>query len=204
VRSATDELVWDYGERVVQARSPRSQGLVGWAGSPGGRSWSLPAIEMEVETPFVSLLATSLDDLPLAESGHILITALARDRQTGSRYNSDGSQLEALGGPPLLLEPVQARLTFAGPEILSARRLDIHGVPFGEPIEHTADTITIDGRWQSYLFEVRRDVASPAPTATESAREPTPTRTAPRATPTAFRPQEGARLALPWLLRGSR
>ena len=204
VRSATDELVWDYGQRVVQARSPRSQGLVGWAGAPGGRSWTLPAIEVEVETPFVSLLATSLDDRPLTESGHILVTALARDRQTGARYSADGSRLEAMGGPPLLLEPVQATLRFEGPAIRSAHRLDIHGVPFGAPIEHTADTITIDGRWASYLFEVRRDVASPAPTATELPREPSPTSSAPRATPTAFSPQEGTRLALPWLLRGSR
>ena len=51
VRSATDELRWHYGDRVVEARSARSQGLIGWAGASDGRTWALPALTAEVETP---------------------------------------------------------------------------------------------------------------------------------------------------------
>ncbi len=209
IRSATDQLEWDYGRRVVQARSPRTQGVIGWAGADGGETWSLPALEVTVRTPFVSLLLTSLDDRVLVESGHILVTALARDQQTGARYSADGSRLEALGGPPLLLEPVQADLRFTGPSITSAHRLDIHGVPIGEPIEHDADSVTLDGRWASYQYEIRRDVAptestpsaSPVPSPIPS-REPT---RGPAPTALATQPPTGDMppLALPWLARGS-
>jgi hypothetical protein len=112
VRSATQELTWDYGNEVVTLAAPKSQAIVGRA---GGRTIELPGVRAEVKTPAVSLLFTPLDDAPLAESRRILITALARDKQSGSRYSADGSRLEAVGTAPLLLEPVQATLKFAGP-----------------------------------------------------------------------------------------
>ena len=65
----------------------------------------------------MSLLFTPLDDQPLVESKHILITAMARDAQTDTRYSADGTQLLDAGRPPLMMEPVQATLTFKGPPI---------------------------------------------------------------------------------------
>jgi len=155
VRSTTGELVWDYRGRVVTVASPRTQAVIGFA---GGRRFDLPGIAVEVgATPFVSLLVTALDDRPIAESAHILVTALARDRQAGARYSADGSRLEEVGGPPLLLEPVQARLTFKGPPIRSARAVDIHGVPTDVEVERSGDTVVIDGRYATYYYEVRRE-----------------------------------------------
>ena len=62
-----------------------------------------------------------------------LITALARDRQTGSRYNAARDRLEAVGGPPLLLEPVQANPTIIEDNcFIGARSEVVEGVIVGE------------------------------------------------------------------------
>ncbi|CAN5421947.1 hypothetical protein BH23VER1_BH23VER1_11380 [soil metagenome] len=154
VRSLTGELEWDYGREVITIGTPKTQGVVGKA---GGRAFQLPGVRAEFKTPFVSTLFTPLDDLPLAESKHILITALARDMQRGARYNADGTELEAVGTAPLMLEPVEATLRFEGEMPASVRALDHYGVPTGQEVEVGADgTIEIDGTYRSYYYEIRR------------------------------------------------
>jgi hypothetical protein len=196
VTSNTDELTWDYAGRVVTVRADKTQAVMGFA---GGKRFDLPAaaVEVDADTPFVSLILTALDDRPLRSSAHILVTALARDRQLGARYNEDGSQLLDTGGPPLLLEPVQARITFKGPTVLSARPLDVYGVPVASEVERTGSRITIDGRYATYHYEVRRlgGTATAAPT-----RSPTATRT-PGATTTPPVEPRGV-LFMPWLATG--
>jgi len=78
VKSITGQLTWDYGKRVVTVQSDKTQAVIGFA---GGGSYDLPGVDVKVRTPFVSLIFTPLDDKPLAESAHILITAMARDKQ---------------------------------------------------------------------------------------------------------------------------
>lgn len=153
VRSMTGELSWHYGRRVVAIHTEKTQGIVGFA---GGGSYSLPGVRVEVKTPFVSLLFTPLDDEPLAASEHILVTAMARDSQTGARYNADGTQLLDAGRPPLLMEPVQAELEFKGSPIRSVRVVDVYGVPTENEVERDGNRVTIDGRYGTYYYEVKR------------------------------------------------
>ena len=81
----------------------------------------------------------------------------ARDKQTGSQFNDDWSQLITMGGPPLLMEPVQATLAFRGDRLTTVRPLDFNGVPKSESIATSADgSFRIDGRFQTYYYEVRR------------------------------------------------
>jgi hypothetical protein len=154
ITSSTGELVWRYGDRIVEVRSPKTQGVIGFA---GGKTIKLPGATVTIDTPFVSLLLTPLDNLDLAASRHILITAMARDKQTGSEFNADWSQLTAMGGPPLLMEPVQATIKLAGAKPQQVRALDLYGVPKGDPLEATADGgVRIDGRWGTYYYEINR------------------------------------------------
>jgi hypothetical protein len=153
VRAVTGQLSWNYAKRVVAVHTQKTQGVIGFA---GGGTYHLPAVEVAVKTPFVSLLLTPLDDRPLADSRQILITAMARDAQTGTQYSADGQRLLNAGRPPLLMEPVQATLTLEGPPIRSLRAVDIYGVPTERQVEHRDNTFTIDGRYQAYYYEVRR------------------------------------------------
>jgi hypothetical protein len=153
VRSMTGQLTWHYGKRVVVIQTPQTQGIVGFA---GGGSYRLPGVHVRIATPFVSLLFSPLDDRPLVESQHVLITAMARDAQTGARYSADGKQLLDAGRPPLTMEPVQATLTFQGSPIATVKAVDIYGVPTDQAVPHERNTFTIDGRYATYYYEVKR------------------------------------------------
>lgn len=154
VKSATGELAWDYGRQVVTLSAPRTQAIIGRA---GGRKFDLPGVTATVKTPFVSLILTPLDDQPLDRSKQVLITAMARDRQTGTLYSEDRRTLLAKGGPPLLMEPVEATLKLSGSAPAEVRALDIYGVPTPRRVPVAADgAFVIDGRYQTYYYEVKR------------------------------------------------
>lgn len=154
VRSNTGQLAWDYARRVVVVRSSKTQGIIGFA---AGETYDLPGVAIrKIDTPFVSLLLTPLDNRPLVESEHILITAMARDKQYGATYNSDGTELLDAGGPPLLLEPVQATISIKGGPLASVKVVDVYGVPTDRELDRTDNTFRIDGRYASYYYEVTR------------------------------------------------
>ncbi len=154
ITSTTGQLQWNYGDRYVEVRTARTQAVVGFV---GGRTVKLPAVTAAVRTPFVSLIFTPLDNLELARSKHILITAMARDKQKGAKFNADWSKLITVGGPPLLLEPVQATIKLAGAEPQSIRPLDVYGVPIAEKVKIKADgTFQIDGTYAACYYEIKR------------------------------------------------
>ncbi|MCB0216315.1 MAG: hypothetical protein KDH92_06745 [Chloroflexi bacterium] len=201
VSSSTGELRWDYDKRVVTVSAPRTQAVIGFA---GGGSYDLPDARIEVTTPFVSLILTALDQRPIGESAEILVTALARDQPSGARFSADGSRLENFGNPPLMQEPVQARITLPGARLISARPLDLHGVPLDREVERAANSVTIDGRYRAWRYLLRRDPpASSTPTAgAEPSVTPAVSPTGSRATPapTGLPPALGP-IHLPWLAR---
>jgi hypothetical protein len=87
----------------------------------------------------------------------MLITALAQDKQTGTRYNADGTRLEATGTAPLLLEPVQGTLKIAGAKPQKVTPCDHYGVPMAQQVAVGADgTFAIDGRYRAYYYFVER------------------------------------------------
>ncbi|MFN2251621.1 MAG: hypothetical protein ACK2UL_06855 [Anaerolineae bacterium] len=181
--SSTGQLEWDAQRGLVIVRADRTQGVVGFA---GGDRHDVPAASLYVDTGFVSLLLTALDDRPLTSSGHVLVTALARDRQAGARYSTgaDGQvALESLGGPPLLMEPVQATIAFSGAAVTSAVALDVNGVPTGRQVERSGNSIRLDGRYATHYYELKTVNYQPAPGTSEP---PTPSATATgaRASPT--------------------
>jgi hypothetical protein len=154
LQSATGELTWDYGHQVITVHTPKTQAIIG---RTNGQTFRLPGVTATFKTPFVSVIFTPLDDQPLAESRHILITALAQDKQTGARYNADGTILESTGTAPLLLEPVQASLQFAGAKPVKVRALDHYGAPNGKMVPVGADgSVVIDGTYRAYYYDVMR------------------------------------------------
>ena len=154
VTANTGELSWNYGDRHISVSATKTQGVVGFA---GGHAFDLPDVDIEVTTPFVSLLVTALDNRSISESGKVLVTAVARERWTGSEIEGvgDDANLNALGGPPLMMEPVQASLTF-GAAFDSAEALDVHGRRTERALTPNDDgAYVIDGRYATmyYLFE---------------------------------------------------
>jgi hypothetical protein len=155
VLSNTGQLTWDYARQVVTVHSDKTQGIIGFA---GGDTYDLPGVTVKnIQTPFISLLFTPLDNLPLVDSEHILITAMAQDKQLGAVYNDNGTELIEAGGPPLLLEPVRATITLKGSPVDSVKVVDTFGVPINQEIDHTNNTFVIDGRYATYYYQVKRN-----------------------------------------------
>ena len=156
IQSVTGELVWDYGNERVQVRGPKTQALLG---RYEGTSTDLPSVRVsDVKTPMMSLIFTPLDDQPLTSSKRILITAMARDKQTGAQYSDDGTKLITAGTAPLLMEPVQATLKFAGTKPERVTPCDHYGAPIpGKSVPVAADgSIAIDGTYRAYYYEIGR------------------------------------------------
>lgn len=150
ITSLGGDLRWDVPGRFATVRSAGTQGVVGFA---GGQTLDLPDATIALHTDYAVLLLTALDGRPLAESERILLSAVARDRQTGAEYNADDTELLSVGGPPLLMEPVVADLQVAGLSRVVA--LDVDGVERVEvPVADGA--FTIDGRWKTCWYLLLR------------------------------------------------
>jgi hypothetical protein len=113
VRSATGQLAWRYGggRGYWTANTPGTRAVVGFA---GGRTHALGAVRLRLETPFAVAFVTSLDrDRPVERARRVLVTAVARARNTGMRLGTDSAgapRLLAAGGAPVLMEPVRLAL----------------------------------------------------------------------------------------------
>jgi len=157
IDSVTGELSWDTTARVVTVDTASTQGVIGWA---GGNSYALGDFSVDVTTDFVSLLFTALDGTTFSDAERVLVTAMARDQQLGSEYDSTGETLDEVGGPPLLLEPVQATIRPTTGVAISVTPLDPYGVPTEGSVPVDDDgTFTIDGRYRAthYLVELQGD-----------------------------------------------
>jgi hypothetical protein len=153
ITSSTGQLAWDYGRERILVLTEKTQGVIGKAAG----AVKLPAVELKVKTGFVSLIFTPLDDLPLAQSKSILITALAQDKQTGAKYSDDGTKLLSVGTAPLLLEPVEATIRIAGAAPVSVTPADHYGMPMKSKLAVEAGgAFQIDGRSRAYYYHVQR------------------------------------------------
>ena len=127
VRSATGELVWDYGAGLVTINTPRTQGAAGFLAKAG--AIRLKDVTIESKNDFGSILVTSLDGKPIRESARLLIQVMTEERPYGWATKSQGAMhgITGLGGHPLNLRTIEAAVTLHGRPRLTARPLDPHG-----------------------------------------------------------------------------
>ena len=86
--------------------------MVGFA---AGKTHALGAVELQIETPFAVVFMTALGEgASVAEAGRLLVTTVARARNTGMRYSEDGTRLLNVGRAPIRLEPVRLALRLDG------------------------------------------------------------------------------------------
>jgi hypothetical protein len=146
-RSVTGELTWSWGEGYVVVDTPRTQAVGGYVGGVPIRTRDAV---FEVETPYGAVFVTSVEDeAPVASSRRLLVTALGRARNTGTRYGNAADRAETadrhaseirlppaqrvavleVGGPPILTEPIVGRVSLQidHPGVAKAWVLDDRG-----------------------------------------------------------------------------
>ena len=176
IASATHQLRWRPATATQRGRvtidTPGTQGLVGFASD---ETITLSDVAVRPRTGFVSLLVTSRDrDAPIARADSLLITAVARARNTGMVYGEDGQTLIQVGHAPVLMEPVEATITLRAtrhdhpPTVWvldhaghkTPRRLAVHRVEGKRPGEDNSGwrfELTPEDRTIYYLVQWTRD-----------------------------------------------
>ncbi len=111
ITACTGQLKWTYGAKpFITIDTDGTKGVVGFA---GGGSYALHDITIAPKSEFASVLLTSLDKAKtLADCHAALICATAREVNSGFSYLDFNHQVLAVGKPPIMMEPVQATITF--------------------------------------------------------------------------------------------
>ena len=161
--SDTRQLAWHSSSQhsgLVTIDTPRSQGIIGFVRSNGESVSNLAA---QVENSFCTILLSSFDERPIAQSSRLLLVAGGRVENTGQQWNTAGTDVTNWGDSPTLVEQVKGTLTLrhiehahavhvlpidgagqaAGPPIQATKEGDSWRIPLGQTVT-TWYEVTVD------------------------------------------------------------
>ena len=144
VTSNTGQLYWDEkGKGYFTINSPGTKGIVGFAKD---KTFDLDGIKLKTSNDFAIILISSLDKYQgINKAKRILITAIARAKNTGMEYNKEHTELLDAGKAPLLIEPVRFSLSTSRKKAPRITVLDHYGNKTPEIINYGGEEIIIDG-----------------------------------------------------------
>jgi hypothetical protein len=108
VRSDTGELWRSWVKRIGTIDTPRTKAAYGFLGDAG--TITLKGLELEVKTDFAVIALSSLTDDATENSDTMLLTAVGRCDNTGTRYDEGHTRQFDFGHAPVLIEPIEAAL----------------------------------------------------------------------------------------------
>jgi hypothetical protein len=151
ITSATGQLKWESNDGVITIETPGTQGYVGFA---GGKQLAFGNLTIAPTTPYASILVTAADlKNTLADDGRVLISAVARNSNSGFRVLSlDNKTIVDNGKPPILLEPVKADITFKSRKIRQVNILDQDGNDSGKTLAVSDGKFTIDSAQDHTIY----------------------------------------------------
>ena len=154
--SDTQQIRWQGNVGLVQVSSPRFQALVGFLGNKKNAS---PVWQVESPNLFASLSLISLTSVNLWASNHMLLTGATRMENTGQTYNAARNKLISTGQRPLLLEPLQAKITlfrFKKDPKIHVRGLDADGSVLNEkvPVNWVKNNLIISWIPKAFYLEI--------------------------------------------------
>jgi hypothetical protein len=141
VRSATNQLVWNYGKGYCALNAPAAQGATGFLGRLG--PIKLGDVTIQSENDYATIVAVSLDDQPLARSARILVQVGTHARPSGwvdheATFTSDegkktvrGRQIDSTGTMPWAIVQTRATIQVRNPTLTRAIPLDVNFNPRG-------------------------------------------------------------------------
>lgn len=133
---------WDPSRGRLVINTPFTQGLAGW---PADESAVFEHLEIETDNPYAVVVASSVGGKPIATTSRLLVTAVARVEPTGFRWVDEWKREVAdPGRPPMIQEPVRAKVVWRRKGKVTAYPLDNNGVrgPAAR-LEPTADGVRL-------------------------------------------------------------
>jgi hypothetical protein len=153
VRSITGEVSLDYNVGLCKVDTPKAQGACGFLANAG--LINLHDLSIRSINPYATLLAVSLDDLPLASSRRILIQIGTAARPTGwatreAEIKADsgavgrGIEIVSVGKAPWRIADAEFGLSVRNPGLTRATLLDTAGYPSEDvPVTRAKNGVTL-------------------------------------------------------------
>jgi hypothetical protein len=154
VHSSTNQLHWNYAKKgYFTINTGGTQGIVGFAG-PG--AVPLKDVTIKLMNDFAVVLASSLDkNKGIASSKNLLITTIARARNTGMKYDQNKNNLIEVGTAPILLEPVYVQLNVKTKKTPTIYVLDHSGHRTGKTVPVKNGSAILNGEiYKTIYYEV--------------------------------------------------
>lgn len=151
IRSNTGQLKWDYsGRGYFTVNTPGTKAVVGFASD---KRHVLGNVSIHIETPFAVVLVSSLDkQQPISNTNRILVTTVARARNSGMRYNAGHTKLLEVGMAPVRMEPVRLKLHIKRREKPVVHILDHAGRRTGKTVSFSGRTIDLNGSLHKTMY----------------------------------------------------
>jgi hypothetical protein len=111
IHSTTKQFDWYFGDNKGFTVNTPSTKM--WVGFIENKKISAGDISLECKNPFAIVTLSSLErGTDINKSNSLLITTIGKTRNTGMKYSEDGKTLIEKGESPLLMEGIEATLTF--------------------------------------------------------------------------------------------
>jgi len=151
IKSTTGQLAWDTSDKgFFTVNTAGTKAVVGFT---AGKEQTLGDVKIQLDAPFASLFLTALEPgKDLASGDRALITALARQSNTGFTYFAPDDRVLNNGGPPILLEPVKATVTITSRPIAAVNILDHDGRRTGRTLPVSDGQFTLEGAKDKALY----------------------------------------------------
>jgi len=151
LRASNGQLEWHYGEKPWF--SINTTGTVGLVGFPPSTPVSFGNISLSTSNEFAVILVSCMNpQQTILSADKLIITAIARAKNSGMEYNADHSELLKVGEAPLLLEPVKFSISIKGKDKPEVTILDHLGYETGKKIKSESETIILDGRKTQAIY----------------------------------------------------
>ena len=151
ITSTTRQLVWDHsGKGFFTVDTAGTKAVVGFA---GGRSFALGNVTIALKCPYASVFLTALDkESTLAKARHALVSAVARNANSGFKVLAPDDSVLNNGAAPIMLEPVKATIAVKDREIATVYVLDHDGRRTERTLPVTKGEFAIDGARDNALY----------------------------------------------------
>jgi hypothetical protein len=146
IASSTGQLRWKEGRSRLDGfftmDTPGTKAVVGFA---AGQSCDLGTVTIAPASRYAAVYVTAKEaDRTVETSKRLLVVAIARARNTGMRVLADERILDA-GKPPVVMEPVKARITIRKAVAPTVILLDANGRKTDRTLPVTDGAFEIDG-----------------------------------------------------------
>lgn len=155
LHSMTKQLAWTTtdGKGYFTINTAGTKGVIGFAEN---KSFQLGRVAIEPQSPFAVILVTATQPKgTITTDKRLLVTVMARTRNTGMEFDEAGVKVVDRGRAPILLEPVRTTIHIDRPREPIVHVLDHDGRRTGRTLAAVAGQFTMDGTLdKTFYYEV--------------------------------------------------